>query len=135
MRANVVAGMRAGGLLLVIAVCGGVIACGGGSGQGVDGTAAAPSADLHLSANGLKFSTKTLVAVANAEVHLSFSNGSSLPHNLSVYMEKSAKTKIFQGDVVSDGKSTTYTFTTPGPGTYFFRCDLHPDMNGTFVVE
>jgi plastocyanin len=21
------------------------------------------------------------------------------------------------------------------PGTYFFKCDVHPDMNGTIVVE
>jgi plastocyanin len=122
-------------VLLVIAVCAVAVGCGGGSGQGADATPAAPSTELHLSVKDLKFNTKTLVAVANSDARVSFSNDSSLPHNFSVYTDKGAKTKIFQGDVVSERKSTTYAFTAPGPGIYFFRCDVHPDMNGTFLVQ
>lgn len=121
--------------VIALTVCAIAIGCGGGSGQGADATPAVPSTDLHLSVKDLKFNTKTLVAVANSDVRVSFSNDSSLPHNFSVYTDKGAKSKIFQGDVVSERKSTTYTFTTPGPGTYFFRCDVHPDMNGMFVVQ
>jgi len=34
------------------------------------------------------------------------------------------------------GATTTYTFTAPStPGTYFFRCDVHPEtMTGQFIV-
>ena len=29
----------------------------------------------------------------------------------------------------------TYVFTAPAiPGTYYFRCDLHPSMQGQFIV-
>lgn len=33
--------------------------------------------------------------------------------------------------------TTTYTFTAPStPGTYFFRCDVHPTvMTGQFIVQ
>jgi plastocyanin len=36
---------------------------------------------------------------------------------------------------VTGRKTIDYTFTSPGPGTYYFRCDAHPDMNGTFYVD
>jgi plastocyanin len=31
-------------------------------------------------------------------------------------------------------QSTTYQFRGLPAGTYFFQCDVHPDMNGAFVV-
>jgi plastocyanin len=31
---------------------------------------------------------------------------------------------------------TIYTFTAPTqPGAYFFRCDIHTYMTGTFIVQ
>jgi plastocyanin len=41
------------------------------------------------------------------------------------------------GDVITGPKKITYTFDAPEkPGTYFFRCDIHPTtMTGQFIVE
>jgi plastocyanin len=63
-------------------------------------------------------------------------NDAGVPHNFALYTDSSAATNIFRGAIVTGPATTTYTFTAPStPGTYFFRCDVHPtQMNGQFVV-
>ncbi len=40
------------------------------------------------------------------------------------------------GEIITGPAETTYTFTAPSePGTYYFQCDVHPSMNGDFIVE
>ena len=62
---------------------------------------------------------------------------SGVPHTFSVYTNSAATTSIFIGSRVTGVSSITYSFTAPTtPGTYFFRCDVHPSMmNGSFVVQ
>jgi hypothetical protein len=55
-------------------------------------------------------------------------------HNFAVYTNAQATTRVFMGDLVAGPIVHDYTFTAPPPGTYFFRCDVHPDtMTGTFT--
>jgi glucose/arabinose dehydrogenase len=91
---------------------------------------------LTITAQGLAFDTSTLTVPANATVTLTFvNNDESIPHNVAVYTDSSAGTPIFIGQVITGPATTTYTFTAPAtPGSYFFRCDIHPTMTGTFVV-
>jgi plastocyanin len=43
---------------------------------------------------------------------------------------------VFVGEVFSGAASRIYIFDAPDPGTYYFRCDVHPQvMTGTAVVE
>lgn len=63
-------------------------------------------------------------------------------HNLSIYTDASAREAIFQGPVIEGPASgddeptrTVYRFTAPSsPGTYYFRSDVDPTMNGTVNV-
>jgi len=73
---------------------------------------------------------------AGASVTINFENREGLPHNFALYTNSSASTMIFRGDVITND-TIVYTFTAPStPGTYFFRCDVHPTaMTGTFIVE
>jgi plastocyanin len=92
---------------------------------------------IDLTADVMAFDTETITVPAGAEVTVNFDNqDDGIPHNLAVYTDSSGATAIFVGDTVTGPVETTYTFTAPSePGTYYFRCDVHPEMNGDFVVE
>jgi plastocyanin len=92
---------------------------------------------LALTAKNIAFDKSTLAVPAGATVMLIFDNqDSGVPHNFALYTNSTASTAIFRGDIITGPKTATYTFTAPStPGTYYFRCDVHPTvMSGSFVV-
>jgi len=101
------------------------------------GGAASGAVVLNLSVKDVQFDKRTLTVPANASVTIRFENkDAAVSHNFAVYTARSATTKVFVGDIVQGPATKESTFTSPGPGTYFFRCDVHPDtMNGSFVVK
>jgi plastocyanin len=117
------------------------MACGGGSSSNLTALAtqsadATPSASLELSAKSLKFDKKVLVAPAGQQVTIHFDNkDSGVLHNVSVYTDKGAQTKLFTGEIIKGSATKDYMFSAPAPGVYYFRCDVHPDMNGAFIVK
>ncbi|MFB3764732.1 MAG: PQQ-binding-like beta-propeller repeat protein [Methanotrichaceae archaeon] len=97
-----------------------------------------PSANITLIAKNMAFNTSTITVPAGARVTVHFSNqDQGVSHNFAVYNNPSATARIFSGEVIIGVSSTTYTFTAPSkPGTYFFRCDVHPNtMTGQFIVK
>jgi outer membrane protein assembly factor BamB/plastocyanin len=95
------------------------------------------NATVDLVAENIAFNTDTITVPAGAEVTVNFDNRDSVPHNFAVYENPSAMTPIFVGEIFTGPGEMTYTFTAPDePGTYFFRCDVHPTaMRGDFIVE
>jgi plastocyanin len=92
---------------------------------------------INLTAQNIAFSLSSISVPAGAQVTVNFNNmDSGIPHNFSVYTNSSASTSIFVGTMITGPGTTTYTFTAPPtPGSYFFRCDVHPTvMTGTFTV-
>ncbi|MFN8620860.1 MAG: PQQ-binding-like beta-propeller repeat protein [Chloroflexota bacterium] len=86
----------------------------------------------------LSFDQTTLQAPAGTQVTVEYKNGVAVPHNISFYAGADATAELIAGTKVQTGPVTeTVTFTTPTqPGSYFFRCDVHPDtMRGTLVVS
>ena len=102
------------------------------------GVAGGASTAVSVEAFDTAFDTKTIEAPANSELKVTLTNTGELPHDIAFYdreggspLVADAMTPILQG-----GESATVTFTTPGPGTYFFLCLVHPqEMNGSFVVK
>ena len=92
------------------------------------------SITYYLKADKLKFDTSRITVPAGASVTIVFNNAETVQHNFALYQDSTAASAIFRGGYI--GKTTTnYTFTAPSqPGTYYFKCDLHPDMNGQFIV-
>lgn len=92
---------------------------------------------IDLVAENNAFDTGTITVPAGSGVTVNFDNRDTVPHNLAVYETASAENAIFVGEIFSGPAQMTYAFTAPEePGTYFFRCDVHPQqMIGDFIVE
>jgi plastocyanin len=93
---------------------------------------------IDLVAQGMAFDKKTITVPPSARVTINFNNKDSIPHNFAIYTNSSATPPaIYQGKIITGPATITYTFTAPNtPGTYFFRCDVHPtSMTGTFIVQ
>ena len=93
---------------------------------------------VDIAADNMAFDTDTITVPAGANVTMFFDNqDDGIPHNVAVYTDSSAAEEIFVGETITGPETTTYIFTAPEePGTYFFRCDVHPQqMTGDFIVE
>jgi plastocyanin len=93
---------------------------------------------IDLAAEHFAFDKSTISVPIGAIVTVNFNNkDSGIPHNFAVYNDSSASQTIFKGQNITGPATTTYTFTAPStPGTYFFRCDVHPtQMTGSFIVQ
>jgi predicted lipoprotein with Yx(FWY)xxD motif/plastocyanin len=101
-------------------------------------TTSGNSVTIDLIAKNIAFDKSTITVPAGAQVTVNFDNqDSGIPHNFSVYTDSSATTSIFLGQIITGVAQITYNFTAPTtPGTYFFRCDVHPTiMTGSFIVQ
>jgi plastocyanin len=97
--------------------------------------AVAVPAKPEISAQNIKFSTATLVVPANRPFDLTFDNkDAGVPHNFAIATDSSATTILFAGDKITGVTSTTYHVPSLKPGTYYFLCQVHPNMNGTLQV-
>ncbi len=95
------------------------------------------TAQITLTAQNIAFDKSTLTVPAGATVVITFVNmDAGIPHNFALYTDSHATQKIFAGSFVTGPATVTYTFKAPAtPGTYYFRCDVHPTvMYGDFVV-
>ena len=109
-----------------------VAACSGGGG----GSDVAPGdADVSISANNNQFSTNELRVPAGEPFTLAFTNEENAAHNVAIYTEQGGE-HLFMGEVFN-GPDRTVVYEVPAlePGTYYFHCDVHPDMNGTVIAE
>lgn len=125
------------GLSAVLAACGGSpsssAAASAGSGGGE--TVAVVDGNVDLSADNLAFSANVIEAPAGEEFTITFTNLEEAPHNVAVDTEEGGE-EIVTGEVIT-GPDVTTTITVPAlePGTDYFVCDIHANMNGTIVVE
>jgi plastocyanin len=102
---------------------------GGATGPGV----------ITVVAKNTAFDKRALNATANSEVTIHFDNqDAGVVHNISFYTKSDGKTKIpgATGNLITGPSAEDLKFTAPTAGTYYFRCDAHPDqMNGSFTVR
>jgi plastocyanin len=64
-------------------------------------------------------------------VSIKFTNSEPVPHNVSFFKGSDATGEnVFRGDIVTGPVTKQYRFAAPGPGEYYFQCDVHPNMKG-----
>ena len=119
-------------------------ACGGGDdagpqaggSPGAGGAACSPAGKtLQIAAKNLKFDKNCLAAPANEAFTIQFANNDGgVPHNVAILPEQGGHEHLFRGEIVNGVTETTYNVPALEAGTFYFHCDVHPNMNGTFVV-
>ena len=103
---------------------------------GPGGTPAAGQAFQTAMVPTLKFDKAELRVPANTQVTVRADNrDTGIIHNLAAYTDSSAKKKIAATELCAAPCVKEVTFTSPAPGEYFFRCDVHPDMKGKLIAE
>ena len=132
---------RGGALSVAIPLFAVLVACSTPADSGSDGsdnagggTVAVVDGVVLLSAEDLAFDASVIQAPAGAAFTISFTNNDSAPHNVSVYTEEGGD-QIATSDPVNEGETLEVEVPAQDAGEYFFVCDIHPDMNGTIVVE
>jgi outer membrane protein assembly factor BamB/plastocyanin len=101
-------------------------------------TSTPQSVTINLTAKNIAFDKNTITVPAGAHVIMTFDNqDTGISHNFALYTNQSAQQSIFIGQIVTGPTTITYTFDAPTePGTYFYRCDVHPTrMTGQFIVQ
>lgn len=91
-------------------------------------------ADVTLVSQDMKFDQTEVKVKADAAFSLLLTNRDGMPHNVAIYADSSARTAVYVGEMVTNGE-IVYDVPALKAGTYFFRCDLHPNMTGTIVAS
>lgn len=94
-----------------------------------------PGGPVTIVAKDLKFDSKCIAIEADEAAMITMNNQDTQPHNLSVYADKGGEKK-FDGSaqITAAGASGQYNVPALSAGTYYFQCDIHPDMNGAFIT-
>jgi plastocyanin len=94
-----------------------------------------PVASTTVVADDLAFDVTEIAFPANSTVEVVLDNqDEGVPHNIAFYLDESRGETIAKGEIVTGPDEDTLIFETPGAGTYFFLCDVHPDMRGDLVI-
>lgn len=91
---------------------------------------------IHIcAANDQAFDTASLTAPAGERIDLVFENeDDGVPHNVAIYTDESATESVFVGEQVVGPVTVAYEVPALDPDSYYFRCDVHPIMDGTLEV-
>lgn len=99
-------------------------------------TACSPSGTaLTITAFDGKFDKRCLAAPAGQDFTIEFTNlDRGVPHNVAIYQDDTAGQAYFRGELLDGPGKTTYSVEGLPAGRFYFRCDPHPAMNGTFIA-
>lgn len=92
---------------------------------------------VNIMAKNKAFNLSTITVPAGAKVTINFDNQDlGVQHSIAFYTDTSASNTIYRSLVTTGPNKITDTFIAPStPGTYIFRCDVHPTlMTGQFIV-
>ena len=100
--------------------------------------AEAPSgdADVLLVAKNVAFDTESITVPADRPVVIRIDNiDAGILHNIAVYRDEQVSELVARGALFGGPEVRQYRFQPFPVGTYYFQCDLHPAMSGTFVAQ
>lgn len=125
-------------LAALLAACSGATAADATPGPvspGGPGTPGAGAGAVVVVAKDLSFTTPQITVPAGKAFDLTFDNQDGAPHNVAIYTDSSASTKVSIGEIFGGPGQRSQSVPALTAGRYFFRCDVHQNMTGTIVAE
>jgi hypothetical protein len=92
-----------------------------------------PSSSLSIIAEGNEFDRDCLAALPDQPFALVLENKDRFSHNVSIYTERGGDA-LFTGEYVTGNTAFDYEVPAITAGNYLFVCDIHPNMQGVFLV-
>ena len=98
--------------------------------------ASSGAAGVTVTARNTTFDTNTIRLAGGRTNTITFENQDpGTQHNIGIYKDAGFTDEIFKGELVTGPSTATYHVPAIDPGTYYFKCDVHPTMKGTVVVS
>ncbi|MDP9297299.1 MAG: cupredoxin domain-containing protein [Actinomycetota bacterium] len=98
--------------------------------------ASSGAAGVTVTARNTTFDTNTIRLAGGRTNTITFENQDpGTQHNIGIYKDAGFTNELFKGELVTGPKTATYDVPALDPGTYYFKCDVHPTMKGTVVVS
>ena len=111
-----------------------VMATGCSTASGVAGPPpSAPAGGAVIVARDLAFDRARLEVPAGVAFSLLFENWEGAPHNVAILDQGDGRV-VFAGEIFGGPGARIYAVPSIAPGMYTFRCDVHPEMQGTVVA-
>lgn len=123
--------MRAGAGLALLFMAGGLAAY--GVGQRPEERKAGPPPQTVVAKN-IAYEQKHLDLEAGADITVNFKNEDTVPHNINFTVDQAGTQSFYKQDPLPGPISATYSFKAPKAGSYYYHCDVHPNMTGTVTV-
>jgi plastocyanin len=123
--------VRIGAVLAVLFAGGGLAAY--GVGQRPEERKAGPPPQTVIAKN-IAYTTQQLKVPAGAPITVNFKNEDTVPHNMDFTVDQAGSQTFYKQDPLPGPISASYQFTAPKAGTYYYHCDVHPNMTGTLTV-
>jgi plastocyanin len=98
-------------------------------------TVAEGAGGARVVAQNTAFDTDELHLPADTATTLTLDNQDAAPHNVSIYEDDTASGEpLFTFEAFTGPAEETHDVASIPEGEYYFRCDVHPTMEGTVVV-
>jgi plastocyanin len=96
----------------------------------------AVSGVVELTALGIAFDASCVEVPADEPFEIAFGNeDDGVPHNVAIYPSEDDLTNpLFRGENITGVDSIEYPVDPLEAGEYYFQCDVHPAMNGTWTA-
>jgi len=88
-----------------------------------------------ITAHDTRFDRDLLEFRAGRPALIHFVNKDGVPHNVAIYRDELLSKTIFSFEPIPGPTVQDFRFEAPAAGQYFFRCDVHPQMNGKVIVQ
>jgi plastocyanin len=103
-----------------------------GAPSGTAAPSGVPGNELSISARLIAFDTDRLLAPADQPFTILFDNQEAAPHNVTIFQGADPNAPVvLREDPFSGPQQVVYDVGPLAAGSYYFHCDVHPNMKGT----